>query len=275
MRANRTGFRVSRPSQPHGRRAFTLVELLVVIAIIAILAALLLPALSRAKSQAAQVRCMNNLKQLGVGIAFYAMENSDTYPGCASRAVFQTADWIYWRTNNPAYPLQSSPIAAMIGSWNATLFRCPLDRDDSGRLANGPPYDLYSYTFNSVGGIGDRDRDQEAVPGYQNLGFATRFSGDGAPQRFKTAQVLEPSLKMMLAEEPTLKTPSELPPGYSRLIDDGQWAVRNFAPTLNRQIDATLTLRHNGKGEVLYGDSHADPTSYKQAENDDFVIAAF
>src|SRR3989442_15941785 len=79
------------PSFHHSRRrvAFTLIELLVVIAIIAILAALLLPALARAKEHSKRIGCLNNIRQMGLGSQMYA----DEYKG------HLTAD-----TRNPYVP---------------------------------------------------------------------------------------------------------------------------------------------------------------------------
>ena len=77
------------------KKSFTLIELLVVIAIIAILAAMLLPALSKAREKARQTSCMNIMKQMGMYVFLYADDNDDYYPASRPYTAMNYVAW--WR----------------------------------------------------------------------------------------------------------------------------------------------------------------------------------
>jgi len=234
--------------------AFTLIELLVVIAIIAILAAVLMPVLSAAQKRAQQSACINNQKQLAIGMNIYINDNNSTFPGIASRIYgCQVPDWIYWRTNTSLYPpFTQSPILVAVPGMQKPGLRCPMDISDVDRdNANyGDGYGPYLFSYSLNGYALDENNN--------NQGMSTvvdSSSGTPVAYPFKEGQVRNPAGKIELAEEPGSLAPDDDPDG-SAVINDGRW-VPNQNPT---------TIRHGGKADVAFADGHV------QAVTPDFSI---
>ena len=159
------------------QKAFTLIELLVVIAIIAILAAMLLPALARAKTAALSVKCMSNKKQIQLAWIMYAGDNKDVLPDNHDYDDFGAfspptppgtpawcegkLDWTSTTGDNTNYVTTLiGPKYALFGPYvakSADMFRCPADTYASPpQRAAGWQYRCRSISMNGNVGPGER-----------------------------------------------------------------------------------------------------------------------
>lgn len=223
----------------HYRRAFTLTELLVVITIIGLLVALLFPVFSAAKSRARRTTCLNNLRQINLGLRMYCDDSADSLPAAARDELFWSTAWNGYRALLKNYVGTGGDPSS-----SDKLFACPADTvfvdlrpvtgptprfglySDAASLHDQTNFDYSSYAFN--GGISNE------------FSVYTNVIGIGGR---KLGSIKDPAKTVLVTEAPAFFPYSWHEPG-----NPGSFGAVKF--------DGGAVLFDNAKNVVSFVDGH-------------------